>query len=260
MYNKYLIKNILPILKIENSKITNKINFSSKKNNSVDPVTKFDVNIEKKIKLKILKDFPKNNFSGEELKNTFFDNSEITWVVDPIDGTKALLCGQPTWSNLIGVKLNNEMISSFVNFHELKKFYFTDDGKSYFVKNNLKPQIIKSSNIKNLNQAKLITNSIHTFFNNRIFNFLNNYKNFFKITGCDAYNFCMLAEGKIDIMIEAGLKQVDILPVKKLLENAGAIITNWSGKTDLSDGKIIAASNKVLHKKFLRLIKKNKIR
>ena len=46
MYNKYLIKNILPILKIENSKVTNKINFSSKKNNSVDPVTKFDVNIE----------------------------------------------------------------------------------------------------------------------------------------------------------------------------------------------------------------------
>ena len=259
MYNKYLIKEILPILNIENSKVTKKINFSSKKNNTVDPVTKFDVNIEKKIKNKILKDFPKHSFSGEELEDTFSNESEITWIVDPIDGTKALLCGQPTWSNLIGVKKRDEMVSSFINFHELKKIYYTNKNKSYILESNLKPKVIMSSKIKNLSQAKLITNSIHTFYNNRIFNFFNNYKNFFKITGCDAYNFCMIAEGKIDVMIEAGLKQVDILPVKKLLENAGAIITNWEGHRDISEGKIIASGNKLLHNQFLKLIKLNKI-
>jgi myo-inositol-1(or 4)-monophosphatase len=261
MHNKYLLNKILPILKLENKKISSKISFYSKNKNFFDPVTKFDLIIEKKIKKQIFKDFPNHNFIGEEFGEGLkkkYNNSETTWIVDPIDGTKALLCGQPTWSNLIGAKINNKMISSFAFFPELNKVYFTEKNKSY-VLNNLKNKIINSSKVNNISEAKLITNSIHTLQKKNMMFFLKKYRNFFKITGSDAYNFCLMAEGKIDIIIEAGLKQVDILPLKKLLNNAGAIISDWRGDTDISSGNIVASSNIILHKKILKLIKLNKI-
>ena len=68
-----------------------------------------------------------------------------------------------------------------------------------------------------------------------------------------------MAEGKIDIIIEAGLKNVDILPLLKLLNNSGAIVTDWKGKNNIFKGDIIVSSNKILHNKIIKLIKLNKI-
>jgi len=67
----------------------------------------------------------------------------------------------------------------------------------------------------------------------------------------------VLSEGKIDIIIESGLKQVDILPMIPIIEKAGGTVVNWQGKSDLSSGQIIACSNKILLKKFLKYFKYN---
>ena len=108
-----------------------------------------------------------------------------------------------------------------------------------------------------LKKSYLVTNSIHTFKNYSVLKFLKNYKNMFKITGCDAYNFCLLAEGKIDLIIEAGLKKYDILPILPILKNSGAIISDWNGEQNFLDGNIVVAANINLHKSFLKLVKKN---
>ena len=83
-----------------------------------------------------------------------------------------------------------------------------------------------------------------------------NFKGFFKVTGVDAYNFCSIAEGSFDILIESGLKQVDILPVVSIVENAGAIISDWQGNPlDLnSDGHVIAAGDSKLLPKVVEVL------
>ena len=43
-------------------------------------------------------------------------NSQYTWVIDPIDGTKNFILGLPTWSNLIGLYDKKNSILSFANF------------------------------------------------------------------------------------------------------------------------------------------------
>ena len=53
----------------------------------IDPVTKMDIEMEKLIRDIIKKNFKNHNIIGEELKNENF-NSDYTWVIDPIDGTK----------------------------------------------------------------------------------------------------------------------------------------------------------------------------
>ena len=87
-------------------------------------------------------------------------------------------------------------------------------------------------------------------------NFFQNYKNLFKITGTDAYNFCSIAEGKVDILIEAGLKLYDILPHLSILEKSGAIISDWKGGKNFLKGEVIVSGNKYIHKKFLRYFNK----
>ena len=68
----------------------------------MDPVTKFDLNLERILRKTIEKKFPKHSIKGEELTNKI-TQSDFEWILDPIDGTKALLAGQPTWSNLISL-------------------------------------------------------------------------------------------------------------------------------------------------------------
>ena len=139
------------------------------------------------------------------------------------------------------------------NFPILKKYYYSDNNNTFLVFKNKKIKL-KTSNVNILSKAKIVTNSIHTLCNKKIYNIFKNYKYFFKISGCDAYNYCLLAEGKIDIIIEAGLKQHDILPLIGIIKKAGGIITNWIGGKDIMNGSIVVSANSKLHKKFLSLI------
>ena len=259
MYKKFILDELLPQVNKINFNIKNDQKYFSKNKNQIDPVTKYDKLIEKKIRHLINKKFPNHSIFGEEEKPLIIKNSQYKWIIDPIDGTKALILGQPTWSNLIGLFYKNKPVLSFANFPILSKCYYADKNGSYlFYKKKSKK--IKSSNLKNIETAKMITNSIHTFKNNKLFNFFKNYKYFFKITGSDAYNFCLLCEGKIDILFECGLKQVDILPLKKIIEKSGSVISNWKGKNDTSKGDIIVSSNKNLHYEFIKYLKTHKIK
>ena len=248
----FLINYLRKKINVENSKIKNQIILKSKNKYFVDPVTKYDLKIEKIIRKEIAKKFPDHGISGEE-EGIKKGNSNYQWIIDPIDGTKALLIGQPTWSNLIGLLNNNKPIYSLANFPILGKYYYSD-GKNTFLVFKKKKIRIKTSKVTVLKKAKIVTNSIHTLCNKKIYEIFKDYKYFFKISGCDAYNYCLLAEGKIDIIIEAGLKQHDILPLIGIIKKAGGNISNWNGGEDIKNGSIIVSSNLKLHKKFLFFI------
>ena len=91
-------------------KITNKL-----KKSGYDPVTSSDKAFEKFIRSKILKKFPKHQIIGEEYgrKNT---NSDYSWVIDPIDGTRSYVVGNPSWSNLISLDFKGEPVLGLANF------------------------------------------------------------------------------------------------------------------------------------------------
>ena len=93
--------------------------------------------IESKILKLIDKYFPDHQISGEEFGQKF-SNSKYKWVIDPIDGTKALVCGQPTWSNLIGLIENDYPKMGLANFPILKKYYYSDSINSYCCNKNKK--------------------------------------------------------------------------------------------------------------------------
>ena len=111
----------------KNFKVSNKI-----KGKGYDPVTSSDKAFEKFIRIKINKKFPNHQVIGEEfgLKKS---TSDYTWVIDPIDGTRSFVIGNPTWSNLISLNFKGYPVIGLANFPVLNKYYLNFDDKSSFI-------------------------------------------------------------------------------------------------------------------------------
>ena len=96
-------------------KVTNKL-----KGRGYDPVTSSDKAFERFIRSKITKKFPNHQIIGEEFGKKKSD-SNYSWVIDPIDGTRSYVIGNPSWSNLISLNYKGDPILGLANFPELKK-------------------------------------------------------------------------------------------------------------------------------------------
>ena len=118
-------------------KITNKL-----KGRGYDPVTTSDKAFEKFIRNEIKKKFPSHRVVGEEF-GTQKNNSEFTWIIDPIDGTRSYVIGNPTWSNLVSLNYKGIPLLGLANYPVLKKFYFNSSEKVAYVVENGKKKKIK---------------------------------------------------------------------------------------------------------------------
>ena len=259
-YNKSfnLLKNLPKKLNnfyIKNSKDGFKINNKSKDKKIYDPVTNLDKAFEKFIRNNIIKQFSKDAIVGEEFLEKYSDNG-YRWYIDPIDGTKAFMVGAPTWSNLIGLAHKDKPILGLANFPDLNKFYINDLKKSYLV--NTTKTILKTSKETNLKKCKVIGHLHETLFlkkYNKKIRKVRSLVSYFGAATFDALNFCLLAEGKVEAVIETNLKPFDIVPLIPIVEKAGGLVSTWANKSATKGGNILATSNKKLHYKILKILK-----
>ena len=258
-YNKSLklLKNLSDKLNKfynKNSKFSLKIDNKSKNGKEYDPVTNLDKAFEKFIRNIIVREFPEDAILGEEFSEKYSDNN-YKWFIDPIDGTRAFMVGAPTWSNLIGLAHKNQSVLGLANFPALNKFYINDQKKSYLIDN--KTTILKTSKETNLKKSKVIGH-LHEWV------FLNKYNkqikkimssvSYFGSATFDALNFCLLAEGKIEAVIETNLKPFDIVPLIPIVEKAGGVVSTWNNMPAIKGGNILATSNKKLHQQILKIL------
>ena len=229
------------------------INNKSKSSKDFDPVTNFDKAFEKYIRSIIHRKFPKDSIIGEEFKDKYSTN-DYKWSIDPIDGTRAFVIGAPTWSNLISLSFKEKSMLGLANFPDLNKYYINDKTKSYMYKAGKKLKL-KSSNNNNLKTIKIIGNFHGTLSYEKQKKVIKKFGWSFRLAGFDALNYCLLAEGKVDAVIEANLKPYDILPLIPIVKNSGAIVSNWKNEPAENGGNILATSNRKLHNKILKLLK-----
>ena len=253
-YANFLNKLALELTSFYFSKLNKTFKVSNKlKGRGYDPVTTSDKAFEKFIRSKIKKKFPSHQVVGEEFghKKT---NSDYTWVIDPIDGTRSFVIGNPTWSNLISLNYKGKPILGLANFPVLKKYYLNYSNKAaYVVENRKKTKIsvnkkVKFSNIKlsaafhgalSLNQQKKIPQILKLM----------------QFPCSDALSYAHLAEGKVDVVMQCSNKIWDIHPLIPIIKAAGGIVSTWSNKDAVNAGNILVSSNSTVHNKFLKLLK-----
>ena len=229
-------------------KITNKM-----KGKGYDPVTTSDKAFEKFIRSKISKRFPDHQIIGEEYghKNT---KSEFSWVIDPIDGTRSYVVGNPSWSNLISLNYNGEPILGLANFPKMKKYYLNVNKNTAYVFENNKKRKLKVNSKLNFANAKLAA----AFHNQLTLKQQSKIQKFIKrmqFPCFDALTYCQLAEGRLEMVSQCANKIWDIHPIMPIVRASGAIVTTWGNKNPVVGGNIIVSNNKANHKQILKLLK-----
>ena len=221
-----------------------KLNVSSKSKKQFNPVTIADTSVQSYINSSINKKYPDHSIIGEE--SNLIQDSVYEWCIDPIDGTKSFITGFPTWGTLISLSVNKKVVLGIADFPAMNERYVGYDKISYKLINNRKKILKVKSN--NLSKSVLSSTSTYAFENN------NDKKIFEKIIkkvknvhfGGDCYQYCLLADGYIDIVLESGLNSYDIRALIPIVKNSGGSIKTWDGKDPKNGGKVIAASSRSL--------------
>ena len=218
-----------------------------------DPVTKADRAFEKFIRLKIKKKFPTHEIIGEEFgyKKT---KSDFTWVIDPIDGTRSFIVGNPTWSNLVGLNYKGNPVVGLANFPKLNKYYFnTSKNNSYVVDNGKKRKL--SVNKKVTFKNAKVAGAFHGWLSIKKQSKIPKVLKLMQFPCFDALSYAHLCEGKIDIVIQCLNKIWDIHPIIPIVKASGGNISTWKNEDAVKAGNILVSTNKSTHKKMLKLLK-----
>ncbi len=229
-------------------KVSNKL-----KGKGYDPVTTSDKAFEKFIRAKIKKNFPSHQIIGEEFGYKK-SKSDFTWVIDPIDGTRSFVIGNPTWSNLISLNFKGYPVLGLANFPALKKYYLNYSDKIAYVVHNGKRKKLSVNK-----EAKFKTVKVSAAFHGWLS--LNKQKKIPQILKLmqfpctDALSYSHLTEGKVDVVIQCSNKIWDIHPLIPIIKASGGIITTWNNKDAVKAGNVLVSSNKIIHNKFLKLLK-----
>ena len=253
-YANFLNQLAKDMTKFYNLKLNKPFKIKNKmKGKGYDPVTTADKSFEKFIRSKIQKKFPKHEIIGEELGYKKA-KSNFSWIIDPIDGTRSFVIGNPTWSNLISLNYKGNPQVGLANFPKLNKYYLNYTDKISYVFENGKKRRLNVSKINSFKNIKL-AGAFHGWLS------LNKQKKIPKILKLmqfpcfDALSYAHLAEGRIDAIIQCSNKIWDIHPVIPFLKAAGAIITTWNNKDAKLAGNILVTNNIKNHNKIIKLLK-----
>ena len=229
-------------------KITNKL-----KGKGYDPVTSADKAFEKFISKEIKIRFPNHQVIGEEFGHTK-SKSDFSWVIDPIDGTRSFVIGNPTWSNLISLNYKGDPVLGLVNFPILKKFYFNTSNKNAYVSENGKKKKLKvnhKATFSNMKMSAAFHGGLTLKQQKKIPKILKR----MQFPCVDALSYSHFTEGKIDIVLQCSNKIWDIHPLIPIIKAAGGIISTWNNDNAIKAGNIICSSNKSIHNKVLKILK-----
>jgi histidinol phosphatase-like enzyme (inositol monophosphatase family) len=219
-----------------------------------DPVTEADRAGERIMRAMIEERYPDHGIHGEEygLKAS---RSGLTWVLDPVDGTRAFISGMPTWATLIGLNFEDRPMIGVMNQPFVgETFYGNPDGAWSLYQGTLRKLATRAA--RPLAQATFTTTAPELYRSEAEKDVLKRLNQAARLTryGGDAYFFCVLAAGQVDLALDAHMEPYDIAPLIPIIEGAGGIVTTWECGNAAKGGNVVAASSTALHAEALEVI------
>jgi myo-inositol-1(or 4)-monophosphatase len=208
------------------------------------PVTLADREIEQCIRELLQRRFPECGILGEEQGHS--EGSGGTWVIDPIDGTKSFLLGNPLFGCLIGFVRDGEVVAGGLAMPALSESWIAGDGFA----TELNGKRAQTRDCTRLADASLLTSSPDFFTEAERVSFEQvSQQVLYRRFGGDCYTYAMLAGGWCDLVVESSLYPFDYLPLVPIVEQAGGVISDWQGNSlGLDSGhQVVAAATPALH-------------
>ena len=225
------------------------------KKRKYDPVTRADREVETYLRERIRERFPGHAIIGEEYGSTQ-GSSSLSWLIDPIDGTRGFLCGTPMWGVLLGLMDGERCVAGFVRQPFVGETYAGCNGAGFVLDRHGARGRLGTRGTRSVQEAIVCCthpNMFRTGTEREAFAAVEAACRFTRF-GTDCYGYCLLARGHVDLVIESDLEAYDIVPLIPIVEAAGGVVSDWKGDPAIRGGAVIAAANPVLHRAALELL------
>ena len=225
----------------------------SKETARFDPVTVADRLSETNMRGILAGRRPDDGILGEEF-GAVSGTSGLTWVLDPIDGTRGYVSGTPTWGVLISVRDAAGPFYGVIDQPYIKERFEGGLGRAE-VNGPMGRFILKTRAPRALSQATVFTTfpEVGTADEGTAFRRVASRAKLVRY-GMDCYAYALIAAGQIDLVIEAGLQAYDVQAPIAVIEAAGGIVTDWQGRPCFDGGQVLAAANPAIHAEAMALL------
>ena len=220
-----------------------------------DPVTVADREIEHFLGSRIRERFPDHGIVGEE-HGILEGRSRYSWIIDPIDGTRAFISGVPAWGILLGLRENERCIAGVVHQPYLEETFCGSAGQGWLLRRGER-RVLACRREARLADAILYCTHPGMFGNATDLAAFQRVAERCRLMryGGDCYAYCLLAAGHLDLVIETELKPHDVAALIPIVRGAGGIITTWEGGPPQQGGRIIAAGDARIHEAAMAKLK-----
>lgn len=218
-----------------------------------DPVTEADRGAENAIREIIANAFPDHAIIGEEWGTA--GESRLSWIIDPVDGTRAFISGAPVWGTLIGFAVDGVAIAGIMSQPFIGENFIALPGHSSYRRAGMeKPN--RTSGHASLDGARVFTTTPKLFDTPDLAAKWREIEAATRLQrfGMDCYGYALLAAGHADLVIEPYLNTYDIAALVPIIREAGGAIACWDGSEPTGGGNVVAAASHELLEEALALI------
>lgn len=190
------------------------------------PVTRADREAEEAAREWIARRFPGDGVVGEESGETN-PGAARRWFVDPVDGTKSFVRGVPLWGSMIGVTDGDAILAGAIAFPALGETLAAARGGGCWW-NGARCRV---SGVASLAEATVLATDERFYCDARkkaAWDALAARAAVARSWG-DCYGYLLVATGRAELMTDGVLHPWDAVPLVPIVEEAGGVLTDWSG-------------------------------
>lgn len=226
----------------------------TKSDEGFDPVTEADRAAERAMREILAQSRPDDAILGEEFGRSA-GTSGLTWVLDPIDGTRGFVSGTPTWGVLIAVSDASGPVYGLIDQPYIGE-RFIGSALGAHASGPLGVSELSTRDTQRLADAVVFTTfpEVGSTEEGAAFHAVAKRARMTRY-GMDCYAYALVAAGQVDLVIEAGLQAYDIQAPLAVIEAAGGVVTDWHGGPAHEGGRVLAAANATIHAEALGILK-----
>lgn len=223
------------------------VEVETKSNNT--PVTIADREAEAIIRARIKRDYPGCSIIGEE-GGTEDGNIDVRFIIDPLDGTKSFVRGVPLYGTLVGLELEGIASVGAVYLPVQNEMLYAAVGMGAF----LNGRVARVSSVSNLKEATLLTTSSESCRKRGgQYDTLASKMQLTRGWG-DCYGYVLVATGRAEVMLDAGMNVWDCAPMLPIMQEAGGYFATWAGEKTIH-GKDAFGCNAALYDEVLEILR-----
>lgn len=233
---------------------TGEISYSSKEGRA-NLVTEADLSSQRLITEELSRLFPNIPVVGEEGETVTLWQATSYFLVDPLDGTLNFLRGIPFFAVSIALVWKGTPVVGVVHAPVLGETFYAARGGGTFLNGNR----LRRQKEKPVRDSIAVTGwpynpSLMSWARQSI-SLVQREVHEVRILGACSLEMCYVAAGFVDVYWEIGLCPWDLAAGWVIVKEAGGVVTDVDGSAfNLLSGRVLAASNKVLHRKIVHIL------